>query len=581
MTPIRFQIPRGLLRRLVAGAVFGLYTGHLLFYLNPQMDSSTGRLAAVTFLYALLGAAVFGTLLWLLRLLRRKIIPPGEPRQHGFGIIAFSVFFSALLYWSHLATLRIYLPKQTVDMLANAATIIGAASFVLFLLWLIERNASRRTSDLILACGVALVLLSVFFLHQRRAIYPPEVVATEVATVAPAPKERRVVVIGVEYLPFDWIVTIRGETTLPWFEAMSERSFIGRVEAFPTTTSRALWASLATGKLPYRHGVTGRWAYHTLINREGEDLLMLPNGINFRRWGLLPPIERSTAHLPTGRAIPFWSIFERVGRKSAVINWPSTEIPRSEVSLYIPSRFLRNGTDAARAEVRPGTLIPELRALARMERLQLSAEVREPFESLSAPLGGVALDALARDRVAARMAIRSSSLTDLDLIAVSLDGLGQLQSALDLRDGTLPDRASVAGGAMRAYIDQLDLILQEIAAAFPDADLYLVSPCGPDPPHIPSDPLDFVQTWLEIEEPGSTDGILVISGPGVAIPENPPAAETVDFVPTLLFASGLPVARDMDGGVLTDAFTPSFLATHGLSLIPSYEAQRLVIRGRE
>jgi hypothetical protein len=42
-------------------------------------------------------------------------------------------------------------------------------------------------------------------------------------------------------------------------------------------------------------------------------------------------------------------------------------------------------------------------------------------------------------------------------------------------------------------------------------------------------------------------------------------------VPTLLYALGLPVGRDMAGTALTGAFEPAFLATHPLGFVPSYE----------
>jgi arylsulfatase A-like enzyme len=46
----------------------------------------------------------------------------------------------------------------------------------------------------------------------------------------------------------------------------------------------------------------------------------------------------------------------------------------------------------------------------------------------------------------------------------------------------------------------------------------------------------------------------------------------VDVAPTLLYALGLPVARDLDGRVLTGAFEASFLARRPLAFFPSYEA---------
>jgi hypothetical protein len=46
----------------------------------------------------------------------------------------------------------------------------------------------------------------------------------------------------------------------------------------------------------------------------------------------------------------------------------------------------------------------------------------------------------------------------------------------------------------------------------------------------------------------------------------------------VLFAAGLPVGRDMDGRILTDAFTDETLRRSTLSAIQTYEAERIVVR---
>ena len=45
----------------------------------------------------------------------------------------------------------------------------------------------------------------------------------------------------------------------------------------------------------------------------------------------------------------------------------------------------------------------------------------------------------------------------------------------------------------------------------------------------------------------------------------------MDLAPTLLYGLGFPVARDLDGQVLTAAFDKGFLARHPLTFFPSYE----------
>ncbi len=547
---------------MVAGGVFGLYIAHLLYYLNPQIDIGTTHLLAVSLLYALLCALIAGSLLWVLRLARRRWFPPAEPKPHGFGIITFSALFSAVFYWIHLATLRVYLPRASVRMLANATTIIGITAFLLFLLWLVERNASRRVSDLVFLIGCGLIGLSVFFLHQRREIYPIEHREAVVANVGPIAGERQIIVVSVRSLPFDWIVKISGETPLPWFDAMREGEYFARLEPFPTTSARAISASLATGKLPYRHGVTGRYSYRTAINGPGEEFLLLPNGLNFHTWGLIPPVQRVSIRLPSGRALPFWRLFSRLGFQTAVVNWPFTTDLRTPGTRVISDATVRKLASSA----------------PRNEDVE---EVEQRFTALPEHGRAIAVSALQSDLTALAVGREQIEKIHPALTVISLNGLGELDDQLETGGNELSPRSSAGGDAIRAYIEELDTLLGDLSRRFPAAHLYVVSSSGPNPRHIAADPLDFLELWLELDDPGSSDGFLLIRGQGVAHQENPPTSQVVDFVPTLLFGSGLPVARDMDGRVITEAFQDSVLRSTTFSLIPSYEADRLIVRRPE
>jgi hypothetical protein len=48
------------LKRVLAGAIFGLYMANLLYFLNPQIDITPGRLALVTTIYGLTCGLLFG-----------------------------------------------------------------------------------------------------------------------------------------------------------------------------------------------------------------------------------------------------------------------------------------------------------------------------------------------------------------------------------------------------------------------------------------------------------------------------------------------------------------------------------------
>jgi Type I phosphodiesterase / nucleotide pyrophosphatase len=568
------RIRRGYIKRLLAGAVFGLYMGHLLYYLNPQIDLTPGRLALVTVAYGVIWSLLLGSFLWLLRVVRVKIFSRPEGggyRQHGFGFVVAAALVSTALYWYHLAFLRIYLPPGAIRILSKATTLIGATAFVLLILWLFERNAREAVSNAILVIACAVIAICVFFLYERRDRYRPG--GPPVVAHVVVGEERPVVAIAIGDLPYDWIVTMVGEGSLPFFADAQSRAFLTRVEPFPTTSPKALWASLVTGKLPYRHGVTGRFSYTMPLTGGANRILLLPRWIGFGIWGLIPPVRRISAQLPAGDSLPLWSMFERVAARSAVLDWPAARPKTQTASVVIsPDFFAHPGEPDT---IRP----PEIERIA-SEELD---EARGGFEALrpkipqrvAAPL----LAAVAADTASLRTAATLARSRKFALTLVAVDSLDEATDRLRLRGNTLPPRSTREGEAIRAIVQELDAQLgalrQEIGE---EALLVVISPSAPSPPSLPASAGALFDRLLQTEEIGADEGLLIIEGAGVAHRDNPQPARVVDLVPTILFASGLPIANDLDGRVLTEAFQDQLLTTRSVSVIESYEARRFSVQ---
>ncbi|HEU4522640.1 MAG TPA: alkaline phosphatase family protein, partial [Thermoanaerobaculia bacterium] len=363
------------------------------------------------------------------------------------------------------------------------------------------------------------------------------VVVANIGTVA---EKRPAILVAIRNLPHDWIITMAGEGLLPFFEEAGRKSYFTRLEPFPTPHWRSLWASLATGKLPNRHGVTGRYSYRTPLNREERDerFLIIPSGVGFRAWGLIPPVERIAAPLPSGNALPVWSLYELLGLDTAVVSWPAITRP----------------VVAARADTGDAA-----------QRFAASGAAQELLAALSAD-------------VAALQAAPSAG--DAELRVIALEGLSRAQRALRVTGNELPDRSTERGEAIRAYLQLLDRSLGDLARQHPDHLIVLCSPSALVPPELAASAYAIAARVLSSPDPGADDGFLLLRGPGVVHRPNPETAYVVDVVPTLLFAAGLPVGRDMDGRVLTEAFADDFLRRTTLSAIQTYEAQQVVVRGR-
>ena len=547
-------IPWAYLKRILAGAIFGLYMAHLLYFINPQVEITPARLGVVTLLYGLICGLIFGSALWGLRILRVRFLgrPGGEYRTHGFGFVVLAAFISALIYWIHLTVLRAgYLPIGAIRILSIGTNVITVTAFVLLALWFIERNADRRTSRVLFVTGVVLIAISSFFLYQRRDSYRTEKKTVVVANVGTVAGKRHAIVVAIRNLPHDWIVTMSGEGTLPFFDESSRASFLTRLEPFPTNSPKALWASLATGKLPYRHGVTGRFSYRTPLNREeGERFLLLPGGVGFQAWGLIPPVQRISAQLPAGDALPLWTLYERLGLEAEVIGWPSSAA----------SGATRVVTDKQLQQIANATEVPPQIA----QRFGMTGNAR-----------GEILKALASDRAALTALEQESSF---DLRVVALEGFAQAQRALHIYANDLPERTSAKGAALRAYAQQIDAELADLARRNPGHLIVVCSPSAVVTPVIPSNVIAIAARTLGRGDVGASDGFALLLGPGVVHRPNPSAAKVTDVVPTVLFAAGLPVGRDMDGRTISGAFADEFLRQTTLSAIQTYEAEQVVVR---
>lgn len=67
------------------------------------------------------------------------------------------------------------------------------------------------------------------------------------------------------------------------------------------------------------------------------------------------------------------------------------------------------------------------------------------------------------------------------------------------------------------------------------------------------------------------NGIVIISGNAIRKKEILSGASVLDITPTMLYLMGLPVAKDMDGKILSDAIAPEYWQKHPPNFIETYE----------
>lgn len=251
--------------------------------------------------------------------------------------------------------------------------------------------------------------------------------------------------------------------------------------------------------------------------------------------------------------MPLWTLFERVSFHTAVIGWPQVRGGASHVI-----------SDVAIDAERPAELAKTRDAA---QRFNATGPARTRI------VAGLADDDATANELRAAAASRAFALD-----AAYFDGFGETQRALHIITNELPPRSTMKGEVLRAYAAQIDRMLAAIAREHPDHLLVVVSPSGPVAKPLPASALSYARDLFVTDDPGADDGFFLMYGPGAAHRDRASSAVPTDVVPTILFAAGLPIGRDMDGKVLSDAFTDDALHQATLSLIQTYEAPEVVVK---
>ncbi len=114
----------------------------------------------------------------------------------------------------------------------------------------------------------------------------------------------------------------------------------GRLESISPHRPSALWTTLATGKYPFRHGVTGGRTYGAGLLAPGAALHLLPAGIGFDRWGLLG--GRTGDAPPRARAaLTLWEILDRLGVRAGLVGWPASAPAPRDLAFAFTSAFFQ------------------------------------------------------------------------------------------------------------------------------------------------------------------------------------------------------------------------------------------------
>ncbi|MEA2563743.1 MAG: hypothetical protein QOH06_5247 [Acidobacteriota bacterium] len=536
-----------LLAGLAPGILLGTHIAGLIFFLNPHLPFAPGPVARGVLVYG--GIVGLASLVLHLTLTRQ----PARARRWLPWALTLALATAAWLDASHASLYAFYLPAGINDRLVRTAAWLALFALISFYTALLH-TLHRRRYGWKSRCGYVLwAILSVFAMIERRQTFHARPAPVHrAAMVEPGPRPA-LFVIGLDSATLDALLPLAGQGRLPFLATALQQGAYGRLESLVPAWREGVWITLATGKYPFKHGVTGGKVYDAgWVTPSGPpaELRLLPVGIRFRDWGTLGAEPRTPRAFPR-QASALWEILPRLGMSSGSVGWPASWLPSQETEFTLSEQFFFTAgkgpalNPALRARLGPNPpahLVNALAADAWRESLSLTLLDQHPGT-------GALFMVLPGLREASRQAFGGFQAVQFE--------------------GEQSPAARAAAERLAAYYALLDSFLGEIWSRVDGPRvLAVVSAYGTESRQ---DPLRRERTAVEGSFGGAPDGVLLLYGEGIQPGALLTGARLVDVAPTLLYALGFPVAQDLDGQVLRAAFDRGFLARHPLTILPSYE----------
>jgi hypothetical protein len=552
---------RMLSNSVAAACVATAYVLVLVLDLNPALPLDpahlTSLVSTVGLFYVLHLTTICYVLLVVRQLLAREVF---SPAWISVGVLAWlsaaASIGGATLMWRNLATFALVLDEATAAALERSVVVLAVAGVLCAVLALLR----RREPDARWAWAFLLVLIVGGSVAAPLALRGPGAPPVLEARPIDAPLEvvsversARVSVIAIDAASLDLITSATAEGRLPNFGRILDAGAVRHLATLHPTSAEAVWAAVATGKLPQKNGVRSTGLYQLA---GGVSLQLLPNycfAHSLERFGFLVEQPYTSA---TFRTRTLWSILSTGGFSVGVVGWPLTR-PAPLVRGYLVSdmyhRFALTASGIDVPLVVNASLVDEARQVTpeRTDRIY--------------------------DRIAQSLARTRPAQVTLTRYQ-SLDPIGHyfLRFALPSEFGDVTDEERRRFGSVleRQYALIDEVVGRAMAAIGPNDLLLVVSGYGMQPLGFGKRLAERVMGDPDISgtHEAAPDGFLMAYGASVAKGRRLQArGSVVDVVPTILYFLGLPIGRDMDGYARTDLFERSFTDDRPITFIPTYD----------
>ena len=374
----------------------------------------------------------------------------------------------------------------------------------------------------------------------------------------------KVLILGLDGATLEILQPLIQQRKLPNFKKLTEEYSYGTLLSEEPAYSPVIWTTLASGRTPQDHGIT-----FYLSQREPE----LSNSIKVKR---------------------FWNIFSQYSKLNSVLlgwylTWPVEDLQGAIISDRAYYNFKTKDlsfppgvfdSDFQKHFIRISNSVDK--SLSRFTSFPYYWDWRSRYprgtnEYVDSKIVHQRLaHVYRRDAAYAEYGLKIIKTMSPDIVAVYLRGLDFTSHGFwKFRHPDQVPFLPVTEKEKKVFHDVIDnyyIYLDEvlgnyIAALDKDATVFILSDHGfhAISPEEGTNP--------ELSGAHDLNGVLFCKGPHFKRGYKITKASIYDFLPTLLYVTGLPQAEDMPGHVLTDAIRAEFIAKNPIKKIKTYGAR--------
>jgi predicted AlkP superfamily pyrophosphatase or phosphodiesterase len=378
---------------------------------------------------------------------------------------------------------------------------------------------------------------------HKRTQFPDFQEAEQVSFLEARPINKKITIIGMQGLSFDFIIPLANKDKLKNFSWLMEEGSWGRLKTFSPNETLLLNCSFNTGKKPAKHRQISKIKYQFLDFRHQVEIV--PRFVFFRqltRTGLLLVYPNQTKAYTTD----IWKIFKDNKTLFLKKEWPQ--------------------------KVESGKISPKAETLFNHFFKGLKEETLPIIQNLTS--------AFFKDLHQEEQVLQEKSEKDPQIIYFMLNGLNTVESYFyryhfpDLFGNIDQEKIDKFSSIIEKYYQFYDQIIGKHLTTLKENELLIVfSPHGIEPLPVWRRFVEQIlgNTGISAYHELAPDGVVFFIGQEIARGKNIEGIELIDIVPTLLYYLGFHVGKDMDGIARTSIFVDKFRAENPVSYISSYD----------